>query len=84
MGSATDTSSLASLQGAEGIQPIRKRLLLDLNKLGIPLGDLAGMTLGPRLPDGSQSLLLVSNNHLQAEQPTQVLLFRLKNSGQGT
>ncbi|WP_199299857.1 esterase-like activity of phytase family protein [Trichocoleus sp. FACHB-262] len=80
MGSATDTSSLASLQGAEGIQPIRKRSLLDLNKLGIPLGDLAGMTLGPQLPDGSQSLLLVSNNHLQAEQPTQVLLFRLKNS----
>ncbi|MBD2097529.1 esterase-like activity of phytase family protein [Trichocoleus sp. FACHB-591] len=80
MGSATDTSSLASLQGAEGIQPIRKRSLLDLNKLGIPLGDLAGMTLGPQLPDGAQSLLLVSNNHLQAEQPTQVLLFRLKNS----
>jgi hypothetical protein len=80
MGSATDTSSLASLQGAEGIQPIRKRSLLDLNKLGIPLGDLAGMTLGPQLPDGSQSLLLVSNNHLQAEQPTQVLLFRLKNT----
>jgi hypothetical protein len=81
MGSATDTSGLASLQGAEGIQPIRKRLLLDLNRLSIPLGDLAGMTFGPQLPDGSQSLLLVSNNHLQAEKPTQVLLFRLKDSG---
>ncbi|HEY9750323.1 MAG TPA: esterase-like activity of phytase family protein [Allocoleopsis sp.] len=80
MGSATDTSGLASLQGAEGIQPIRKRLLLDLNRLGIPLGDLAGMSFGPQLPDGSQSLLLVSNNHLQTEQPTQVLLFRLKSS----
>jgi len=39
------------------------------------------MTFGPQLPDGSQSLLLVSNNHLQAEKPTQVLLFRLKDSG---
>ena len=80
MGSATDTSSLASLATAEGIEPIRKQLLFDLSDLGIPLGDLQGMTLGPRLPDGSQSLLLVSNNHLEADQPTQFLLFRLNNA----
>jgi len=79
MGSATDTSGLASLGKAQGIEPIRKQLLLDLDELdGAQAWDLQGMALGPRLPDGAQSVVLVSNNHEQADQPTQFLLFRLQ------
>lgn len=77
-GGATDTSQIASLKGSlNGIRPIKKKLLLDLNELGIPLNNLQGMTLGPRLPDGTQSLLLVSDNNFNDEQVTQFLLFRL-------
>ena len=78
MGNATDTSTIASLQQANSIQPIRKKLLLDLNQLGIHLDNLEGMTLGPRLPDGSQSLVLVSDDNFQILQRTQFLLFRLR------
>lgn len=78
-GGATDTSAIDSLKGdVEGISPIRKRLVLNLNEAGIVPENLEGMTLGPRLPDGSQSLLMVSDNNFESAQETQFLLFRLK------
>lgn len=81
MGSATDISGVTSLSGSvEGLVPIRKRLVLDLNTLDIPLDNLEGMTLGPRLPDGSNSLILLSDNNFSPDQVTQFLLFRLRQS----
>ncbi len=77
-GGATDTSTLASLQGAEGISPIRKQRVLDFADTTVPVDNLEGMTLGPRLPDGSQSLLLVSDNNFEAGRPTQFILLRLQ------
>ncbi|MGA1603886.1 MAG: endonuclease/exonuclease/phosphatase, partial [Prochlorothrix sp.] len=37
-----------------------------------------GRTLGPVLADGSQSLLMISDNNFSPEQQTQLLLFRLQ------
>jgi hypothetical protein len=67
--------SLAGTLG--GIQPVEKTLLLDLDTLGIPLDNVEGMTLGPTLPDGRSSLVLVSDNNFAASQFTQFLLFAL-------
>jgi 3-phytase len=53
----------------------RKRLLLDLDELGIPLDNVEGMTFGPRLRHGDRSLVLVSDNNFAAAQFTQFLLF---------
>jgi hypothetical protein len=79
MAGANDVSQFKSLKGSlKGVQPVQKRLLLDLSQLRIPLGNLEGMALGPRLKDGTQSLLLVSDNNFDADQPTQFLLFRLR------
>lgn len=78
-GSASDTSRVASFKGPlTGVQPIRKQLLLDLSQLKIGLDNLEGMTLGPRLADGSQSLVVVSDDNFQPLQVNQFLLFRLK------
>ncbi|WP_245939689.1 esterase-like activity of phytase family protein [Stenomitos frigidus] len=78
-GGATDISLIDSLKGTlSGTIAIPKKLLLDLAQLGVPLDNLEGMTIGPRLPDGSQSLLLVSDDNFRNEQVTQFLLFRLK------
>ena len=75
---ATDTSNIASLKGnLNQIEPLKKKLLLDLNDLDIDLDNLEGMTFGPRLSDGSQSLILVSDDNFRDEQVTQFLLFRL-------
>lgn len=79
MGGATDISSLPGFAGnVEGITPIYKRLLLDLTDLGIPLDNYEGMTLGPQLSDGSQSLILVSDDNFNPLQTTEFLLFRLR------
>ena len=67
--------SIASLLGS--IRPAQKTLLLDLRTLGIPLDNIEGMTIGPRLPDGRRSLVLVSDNNFAASQFTQFLLFAL-------
>lgn len=76
---ATDISTTTSLSGdLSNIKPLRKKLLLDLGELNLYLDNLEGMTLGPRLPDGSQSLILISDNNFSEDQVTQFLLFRLR------
>ncbi|QLE54225.1 phytase [Nostoc sp. TCL26-01] len=84
---ATDIStinSLDSLSAAEfaAIQPAQKRLLLNLNDLNLPnsdgnhptgLDNVEGLALGPKLADGRQSILLVSDNNFSQTQFTQIL-----------
>jgi hypothetical protein len=64
---------LVSLSGRHG--PARKTLLLNLKTLGIPLDNVEGLTFGPRLRDGRQTLVLVSDNNFAAAQFTQFLAF---------
>lgn len=78
-GNATDTSNVKSFRaGTPNLVPMRKQLLLDLGAMEIELDNLEGMTLGPVLADGSQSLLLISDNNFSPNQETQILLFRLQ------
>jgi hypothetical protein len=53
----------------------RKTLLLDFDTLGLTLDNIEGMTFGPMLPDGRQSLIIVSDNNFAANQFTQFLAF---------
>ncbi len=81
IGNATDTSNIASLKGElNQVIPLKKQLLFDLQSLGIYLDNIEAMTIGPRLSDGSQSLILVSDDNFNEEQVTQFWLFRLKRS----
>jgi 3-phytase len=75
---ADDVDGVESLAGLLGsIRPVQKTLLLDLDALGIPLDNVEGMAIGPTLPDGRRSLVLVSDNNFAASQFTQFLLFAL-------
>ena len=76
-GNASDTYTIDSLKDISSLEPLNKQLLLDLQELGIYLDNLEGMTLGPHLPDGGNSLILVSDNNFSEDQVTQFLLFRL-------
>ncbi len=77
-GVATDTSQIRILPAdMSGLAPIMKKPLLKLDSLQIPLQNLEGMTLGPYLADGSQSVVIVGNNGLLSNSPTQFLLLRL-------
>jgi hypothetical protein len=75
---ATDTSKIDSLKNNTAIKPIQKQLAFDLKQLNIYLDNQEGMALGSRLPDGSQTLLLVSDNNFSKRQITQFLLFKFK------
>lgn len=70
---ATDVSGDESLPG--GFNAADKRLILNLDDLGIPLDNIEGLTFGPSLSDGRRSLILVSDNNFSATQFTQFVAF---------
>jgi 3-phytase len=77
---ATDVNGVDDLHQVDQVAPVQKTLLLNLRGLGLTLDNLEGMTLGPRLPDGRQSVLLVSDNNftlIPTPQVSQFLLFAL-------
>lgn len=76
-GDANDTSAIKSFRTSPNVRSIRKKLVFDLATLGIKLDNLEGMEIGPRLADGSRSLILVSDDNFSDNQFTQFLLFRL-------
>ena len=74
---ASDVAALPALAGAS-YAPAAKRLVLDVNTLGLPhVDNLEGMAWGPRLPNGHASLVLVSDDNFSKTQVTQFLLFEV-------
>jgi hypothetical protein len=64
------------------VEVVSKRLLMNLNDIlpFFPYGyrkidNLEGMTFGPKLPNGHQSLILVSDNNFSTNQMTQVIVL---------
>lgn len=75
---ATDVKNVASLAGRK-IQPVRKKLLVDLDTLGLPkIDNIEGVTWGPTLPSGERTLLLVSDNNFNPGQITQVIALAVR------
>lgn len=59
-------------------KPVRKTLLLDMNEALDPeVYNVEGICLGPRLPNGRQSLLLVSDDNFNPREKTQFFLFEI-------
>lgn len=78
IGGASDIAQQKALQGElPRISPIQKQLLLDFNTLDFPVSNWEGMTWGPKLPDGSPSLILMSDNNFDPEETNMFLLFRV-------
>ncbi|MCL6750888.1 esterase-like activity of phytase family protein [Nostoc sp. CCCryo 231-06] len=63
---------------SKNIKPVKKKLLLDLRTLDVLLDNIEGLTLGPKLSDGQQSLILISDNNFNSLQRTQILAFKMK------
>ena len=74
---ATDIQAMPALAGAAYV-PARKRLLLDLEKIGLPRVDnIEGISWGPRLENGRRSLVMISDDNFNAQQVTQILAFEV-------
>lgn len=74
---ATDIRQLPSLQHASYVAA-SKRLILDFDQSGLAQVDnLEGIAWGPRLENGHDSLVLVSDNNFNPAQITQLLVFEV-------
>jgi hypothetical protein len=81
---ADDVSSYPALAGVD-VRPARKRLLLDLTTLTPRLppalgtgSNFEGVSEGPPAPDGSPTLLLVSDDNFRATQTLAFLWLKLR------
>jgi len=75
---AEDVSNNPSFLRNPVKNPVRKTLLLDMNaSLEPEVYNVEGMCLGPRLPNGRQSLLLVSDDNFNPREKTQFFLFEI-------
>ena len=77
---ATDVSNFQSLKVPAKFQPMKKTLLLNMDELGIYTDNIEGISFGPILPNGNQSILLVSDNNFSSIQKSQITLLELKTS----
>ncbi|TYR78819.1 esterase-like activity of phytase family protein [Priestia megaterium] len=74
---ATDIRRMDSLQGKK-FKPAKKRLVLDLTTLDLPKVDnIEGIAWGPKLSNGHDSLVLVSDDNFNQNQVTQLLAFEV-------
>ena len=76
LNTATDVS-LMNLKSSKVFTPATKQLLLNMDKLGIYIDNVEGVTFGPVLPNGHKTLLFVSDNNFNAFEKTQLLLFEV-------
>ncbi len=60
------------------VKMVSKKLLLNMNDLGIYIDNIEGVCFGPVLADGHKSLVFVSDNNFDSIQKTQFLLFEIE------
>ena len=74
---ATNVAVITSLTEQHFKNPAPKKLLLNMDDLGIYIDNIEGVTFGPNLPNGHKTLIFVSDNNFDAKQKTQFLLFEV-------
>jgi hypothetical protein len=74
---ATDVTKMQTLAQVKDVQPMTKRLLLNLDSLGIYVDNIEGVTFGPTLQNGHRTLIFVSDNNFAAIEKTQFLMFEV-------
>ena len=76
LNSASNVMALPSLKD-QNIKLLSKKLVLNMDDLGIHIDNVEGMTWGPVLANGHKTLIFVSDNNFQSFQRTQVFLFEV-------
>lgn len=56
---------------------VKKKLLLNMDKLGIYIDNIEGATFGPQLPNGHQSLIFVADNNFSSTEQSQFMVFEV-------
>lgn len=77
LSAATDVTTVPNLLAKNTYIPIRKKRLLNMDDLNKDIFNIEGVTFGPKLPNGRQSLLLVADDNFSTHDRTQFLLFEV-------
>jgi hypothetical protein len=73
---ATNVKNYASLKNQK-LELASKKLILNMDDLGIFIDNIEGLTFGPKLANGNPSIIFVSDNNFSDKQKTQILVFEL-------
>ncbi len=73
---ASDVKNHDSLKN-QNFEIASKKLILNMDDLGLFIDNIEGLTFGPKLANGNRSLLFVSDNNFSNKQKTQFFLFEL-------
>jgi len=57
--------------------PVQKKLLVNMDDLGVYVDNIEGATLGPVLPNGHQSIIFVADDNFLAHEQSQFMLFEV-------
>lgn len=74
---ASDIRKINSLKETPAAKPITKKLLLNMDSLGVYVDNVEGVTFGPTLPNGHKTLVLVADNNFLVFERTQFFVFEI-------
>ena len=74
---ASDIKNNPSLIKTPVAKPVKKKLLLNMDSLGVYTDNIEGITFGPTLPNGHRTLVLVADNNFQLFEKTQFFVFEI-------
>lgn len=72
----TDVTNIPLMNSTQFV-PVSKKLLLNMDNLGIYIDNIEGVTFGPTLPNGHKTLLFIADNNFVQIEKTQLLLFEV-------
>ncbi|MGN6531510.1 MAG: esterase-like activity of phytase family protein [Ginsengibacter sp.] len=77
MSAAENINDVVSLKN-KPVKVVSKKLLLNMDDLGIYIDNIEGVTFGPALSNGKRSLIFVADNNFNPLEQTQFLLFEIE------
>jgi hypothetical protein len=77
LSAATNIKTIASLKENNNFTPVTKKLLLNMDDLGIYIDNIEGVTFGPILPNGHKTLIFIADNNFDSKEKAQLLLFEV-------
>ncbi len=76
--SGENINNVASLKTMPDLKTASKKLLLNMDNLGIYIDNVEGVTFGPKLSNGKRSLIFITDNNFNPLEKTQFLLFEIE------
>jgi hypothetical protein len=67
----------SSLISTPALAPVNKKVLLNMDDLGIYIDNIEGATIGPVLPNGHQTIIFIADNNFKDYEQNQFLIFEV-------